>query len=135
MSVGIADPRGMVQRYHTRRALSLLPIAQIQEQLDIVRQRLDILFTIRERMHSKEYQWLIREYLPNERRRIMNERNQLPPGDTVKQAMAQGQINQVDKLLEDLHTLDVEINIAKESLDMYLKAETECLKKTNRSER
>lgn len=68
-------------------------------------------------LQSDEWQWLTEEFFPYERCRIHIERENVPPDDPVKQALVQGQLNEIKELSQRCNEIEQERNFAVKELN------------------
>jgi len=95
----------MVDRVFDRRRLQKMGIGAIQERVNALEQQIGAMESALDKVESTGFLWLVNEYLPAERRRIEVDRSVIAPDDGIKQAMAQGQINEIGLIQEELPAL------------------------------
>lgn len=96
------NPRAMMQRISDVRALDKSGIGSIQARIADIEEKRNAVEKVLDKLETQEFTWLIKEYLPSERRRIESERGSIPPGDVEKQCMVQGQLNEIDHIQNEL---------------------------------
>lgn len=105
------------------RTMSKQGIGSIQARIGEIEQRIAAITTILDKINTVEFKWLVNEYLPAERRRIESERGTIPPGDVEKQCMAQGQLNEIDSIQNELPALELVADRLNQDLSQAREAE------------
>lgn len=113
----------MVTRMFDVRTMSKQGIGSIQARIGEIEQRIAAITTILDKINTVEFKWLVNEYLPAERRRIESERGTIPPGDVEKQCMAQGQLNEIDSIQNELPALELVADRLNQDLSQAREAE------------
>ena len=70
----------------------------LSEQIELLESKVYACDKALNHLQSDEWKWLIEEFFPYERCRIHLERENIPPDDSVKQAIVQGQLNEIKEL-------------------------------------
>ena len=130
MSTGLKEkirsvftPRRAPHVVLAEKRLATMGIGFIKCELKSIEAQIQVVEAQVARRESPDYQWLIREYLPNERMRLLIARCDIPPDDGIKQAIAQGQINEIQHIQEELVSLDQTLAMLQDRLNTVRRAE------------
>lgn len=107
----IPDPKSLVKRF--KRPRSTHTFASLTEELQIIEAQLSALRQIEDRIDSREFRWLVEEYLPAESLRIGCECLEVDPLDPLfkeKMTIAAGQKMQNNILTEKLNHVKTRIS-------------------------
>lgn len=130
--MNIPNPRSLFTRGYDERALMKSGIGAIQGLIGDLEARIDAANKIVDKIDSPEFNWLVQTYLPAERRRIETERSQVPPADTVKQCMVQGQLNEIDVIQNELPAMQARIDAMMSQLKVARGAEAAWYKRNGK---
>jgi hypothetical protein len=109
--------------FFQQRRLLQFGIGAIQGQIAALEQSIAAVEAGLKHRETPEYQWLVRQYLPARRRQKLEARCEIPPDDSIKQAMAQGQINELELQIGELSEIEAELVVLRERLDIAREAE------------
>ena len=116
------DPKSLVQKYRQSRAFNQMGLGQILEAIQTLEQEIATLRAGLAHFESTEWKWLTENLLPREHQRIAMARSVISPEDSIKQAIAQGQINEIihlQSILLDgkqrIETLQTQLESARET--------------------
>ncbi len=103
--------------------LATMGIGFIQAEIKATEAQIQVVEEQVARRESPDYQWLILKYLPAERMRLLVARCDIPPDDGIKQAIAQGQINEIQHIQEELVSLEQTLSMLQDRLNTVRRAE------------
>lgn len=98
------NPKELITKFRAKRTFSQMGLGQLINTIQDIQAEIEGLQKAQERFNSLEWIWLTEVFFPLEIRRIEHERSSIPPDDAGKQAIVQGQINEI------LHLQDILIN-------------------------
>ena len=81
---------------------------------------------------SDSWRWMTEVMLPTEMRRIEHGRNEIDPDDGIKQAMAQGQINEIIHLQEISGSVIATLNQLQSQIEIARETETKLRKRSEK---
>jgi len=119
----VFTPRREPQVVLAEKRLVTMGIGFIQGEIKATETQIQALEEQIARRESPEYQWLIQKYLPAERMRLLVARCEIPPDDGIKQAIAQGQINEIQHIQEELISLDQTLTMLQDRLSTLRRSE------------
>lgn len=120
----VSAARGRVRNFYQQRRLVELGIGQIQGQIASLQEQILAVEEGIKLAESPEFLWLTKSYLPARRRYKIEARCEIPPDDAIKQAMAQGQINELESQMGEIAELRSTLSTLQERLDIAREAES-----------
>jgi hypothetical protein len=124
----VSNPRKAVNNFYQQQRLVSYGIGTIQGQIATLEQSIAAIEEGIKLRETPAFQWHLKKYLPARRAQKLEARCDIPPDDSIKQAMAQGQINEIDGQIEEISELQSQLNTLRERLDIARQAEAKWFK-------
>ena len=119
----VSNPRKAARNYFHQQRLVSYGIGTIQGQIATLEQAIAAIEEGLKQYESPAFQWLVKQYLPSRRAAKLEARCEISPDDSIKQAMAQGQINEIDAQMDELSEMRGQLDTLRERLDIARQAE------------
>lgn len=114
------DPKELMSSLRINdRVLSAMNVSQMQERLDVIEEKTEALQHAKDQLDNPAYLWLKKEYLPNEKRRIQNERDHIASTDAYyekRHLVIDGQIAEIDRIINQVNNIDYEIKMLRKQI-------------------
>lgn len=127
------DPKSLILKWRATRVFSKMGLGQLINTIQDLESEIAGLEKAQARFTSPEWIWLTEVFFPLEIRRIEHERSSIPPDDAGKQAIVQGQINEILHLQEILINANMTLEMLRTQLKLGRETEAKLRQRSNKT--